>query len=257
MKCRTLGAAALIFWGGFTAACGDDGDGDGGGGGSGNAPNRPDETGAACEVADDCYPDVAEGELKGDAVCVTRVRDGYCTHTCQADADCCAADGECDSGLVEVCSPFESMDGMHCFVSCESEDVSAAGATDAEEYCQKKASADFICRSSGGGSNNRKICVPGDCGVGADCDDDADCASGLACVTNARGGYCSQDDCTANADCPGGSLCVAVSGSVNRCYRACSAASDCTFCRSDTSATCSEDVTFVEGGTTGSVCVPG
>jgi hypothetical protein len=255
---RSSSVAVLVFSSVVGAvACGDDGEGDGGGGGSGNTPNRPDETGAACEMPDDCYPDVADGDLQGEAVCITRVRDGYCTHTCQADTDCCAADGECKSGLVEVCSPFESMEGMNCFVSCESADVEAAGVADEQEYCQKNASPDFICRSSGGGSSNRKICVPGDCSVGADCDDATDCASGLECAGDARGGYCTVNDCTTNAECPGDSLCVARAGGASRCYRPCASASDCSFCRSDAFATCSDDVTFAEDGTTGSVCIPG
>jgi len=228
-------------------------------GGSGNAPNRPDDTGGACELASDCYPDVSEGELQGEAVCITRVREGYCTHTCETDDDCCAADGECAAALVEVCSPFESMVGLHCFVSCESEDVAqATGVSDEQDYCQTKASPDFICRSSGGGATNRKICVPGDCGVGAGCDGPEDCDADLECVTSVDGGYCTLRGCSANADCPGGSLCVGTSSDASYCYRSCTLASDCSFCRgSDTPATCSDDVTFAETGTTGSVCVPG
>jgi hypothetical protein len=237
------------------ASCGDDGGDDAGGGGG---PNRPDETGAACEVADDCYPDVADGDLQGDAVCITRVRDGYCTHTCEMDSDCCAADGECASSLLEVCSPFESMEGMHCFVSCESADVEGAtDVTDEQDFCQKKASPDFICRSSGGGGTNRKICVPGDCGVGARCTDATDCATDLECVTGFQGGYCTQRGCAVDEDCPGDARCV-TSGSENFCFKRCTLASDCSLCRSgDSPVTCSDDVTFVPGGMPGSVCVPG
>jgi hypothetical protein len=65
--------------------------------GAGKDPDRPDDTGAACTVADDGYPDVAEGELQGEPVCIDRVRDGYCTHTCESDDDCCAAEGEISS----------------------------------------------------------------------------------------------------------------------------------------------------------------
>ncbi len=238
------------------ASCSDD-EGDGSGDGGDDNPDRPDETGAACMVADDCYPDVAEGELQGDAVCIDRVRGGYCTHTCETDDDCCAAEGECDDSLLEVCSPFESMEGMHCFVSCEAEDVDAAtDVTDANDFCQKKASTDFICRSSGGGGTNRKICVPGDCGVGARCSSAADCDPDLECVTSFHGGYCTMRDCTVNADCPGGTLCVTV-GDENFCHRPCATASDCSLCRNaDSPATCRDDVTFAEDGTTGSVCVP-
>jgi hypothetical protein len=222
-----------------------------------NDPDRPDETGAACEVADDCYPDVAEGELQGDAVCIDRVRGGYCTHTCETDDDCCAAEGECeDDTLLEVCSPFESLEGMHCFLSCEAADVEAAtDVTDENDFCQKKASSDFICRSSGGGATNRKICVPADCGVGANCTDADDCDPGLECVTSVEGGYCTTRGCMVNADC-GDDLCVRV-GDETYCHRPCTVASDCSLCRNDDSpATCRDDVTFAEDGTTGSVCVP-
>jgi hypothetical protein len=236
-------------------SCSDDEEGDGGG--TGGSAGRPDETGAACEVADDCYPDVAEGELQGDAVCIDRVRGGYCTHTCETDDDCCAAEGECaDSALLEVCSPFESMEGMHCFLSCEAEDVEAAtDVTDENDFCQKKASTDFGCRSSGGGADNRKICVPVDCGVGERCTDTNDCDPDLECVTSYNGGYCTRA-CTLDADC-GDDLCVTV-GDQNYCHRRCTTASDCSHCRNgDTVASCRDDVTFAQADSTGgSVCVP-
>ena len=254
MKSRVRIVSALFlacFFG--LASCGDDTEG-GGNGGGGN--KRPDETGAACEVADDCYPDVAEGDLQGEAVCITRVQDGYCTHTCETDDDCCSAEGECKSSLLEVCSPFESMDGTHCFLSCEDADVQGAGdVADEQEFCQKKASADFICRSSGGGSANRNICAPADCGVGADCDSADDCDPDLECIATSSGGYCTRRGCATNADC-GNDVCV-TSGGENFCYRPCTKASDCSRCRADTNATCSADVTFAVDGMTGSVCVPG
>lgn len=252
---RVLSAIALASTLGL-ASCSDDEGDDSGTGGSGN---RPDDTGAACMVADDCYPDVAEGELQGDAVCIDRVRGGYCTHTCEADDDCCAAEGECKSSLLEVCSPFESMEGMHCFLSCEDEDVAAASdVEDEQEFCQKKASPDFICRSSGGGGNNRRICVPGDCGIGESCSEAADCAPDLECVTSyGGGGYCTLRGCSAENPCPGDSLCV-TGDDDNFCFRPCERASDCTYCRaSDAGVTCTADVTFAMDGATGSVCVPG
>lgn len=241
---------------GLSSCSDDEGDGSGSGGG-GDDPDRPEDTGAACEVAGDCYPDVAEGELQGDAVCVDRVRGGYCTHTCETDDDCCAAEGECDASIHEVCSPFESFEGMHCFLSCEDEDIAqATDVTDANDFCQKNASADFICRSSGGGATNRKICVPADCGVGARCTDADDCDADLECLTSYDGGYCTARGCTLNADCPGDSVCVTV-GDENFCHRPCATASDCSLCRnSDSVATCRDDVTFAEDGFTGSVCVP-
>jgi hypothetical protein len=249
---RVLSAMALASVLGLSSCSDDEGD-DGG-----NDPNRPDDTGAACTVADDCYPDVAEGELQGEAVCIDRVREGYCTHTCESDDDCCAAEGECSSGLLEVCSPFESMEGMHCFLSCEDEDVAAASDVEDEQaFCQKKASADFICRSSGGGGDNRRICVPGDCDIGESCSETADCAPDLECVTNFGGGYCTLRGCSAENPCPGESLCV-TRDDENYCFRPCARASDCTYCRdSDASVSCTDDVTFAMDGATGSVCVPG
>lgn len=116
----------------------------------------PDNAGEVCEVADDCYPDV-EGELSGEAQCLDRVESGYCTHLCETDDDCCAVEGECESDLKQVCAPFESTGLKMCFLSCEGEDV---GEQDENEYCQEHAHERFICRSTGGGSENRKVCVP-------------------------------------------------------------------------------------------------
>jgi hypothetical protein len=47
-----------------------------------------------------------------------------------------------------------------CFLSCEAAVVSGADAGDANTYCGKNANSAFSCRSSGGGSQNRKVCVP-------------------------------------------------------------------------------------------------
>ena len=128
---RTVGLLATASL--FAFACGGDDDEDGGDG-AGNTGNRPDETGAVCELADDCYPEVAEGEIVGEVECLDRVRDGYCTHSCESDADCCAAEGECKTDLLQVCSPFESKEGKSCFISCEDEDVAGvANVDDAEE----------------------------------------------------------------------------------------------------------------------------
>jgi hypothetical protein len=157
----------------------------------------------------------------------------------------------------QVCSPFESTMDRMCFLSCEDADIGTdAGVVDEQEFCQRYANTDFICRSSGGGAANRKICVPGDCGVGADCASDADC-NNLECLTGFLGGYCGQRDCNTNADCPGNSSCVTASDGNNYCYRNCATASDCSFCRHDGYyAACSADVDFAEAGTAGSVCVP-
>jgi hypothetical protein len=138
---------AVLF--ALLSACGSSDDGAG-----------PTNTGQACKVAADCYPGLDPTTLKGDPVCMTRVPDGYCTHACTQDLDCCAVAGECPNGLPQVCAPFESTGEMNCFLSCEAADVTNAGFTDSTAFCQAKANAAFICRSTGGGSQNRKVCVP-------------------------------------------------------------------------------------------------
>jgi hypothetical protein len=237
-----------------TVGCGDD---ESSGGGSGGGSSRPDETGAACEAADECFPDVAQGELQGEAQCLDRVRGGYCTHTCEQDEDCCAAEGECKTSLPQVCSPFESTGTRMCFLSCEGSEVEAAGHEDEGEYCQKEASPDFICRSSGGGSANRKVCVPGDCGLGARCTTATDCSGDLECLTDLPGGYCSRGGCSSNADCPGDGVCVDRGEGQTYCARPCNRASDCGFCRGEAlPADCRSDVMFAEEAVSVSVCVP-
>jgi hypothetical protein len=138
--------SGFLLAAGIGFACGGDGDG-----------GSADMAGDVCEVIDDCYPDVDHADLHGDVQCLDRVESGYCTHLCQSDADCCAADGECETDLPQVCGPFESTGLMMCFLSCEAEDV---GDGDPDAYCHEHAHEDFICRSTGGGSANRKVCVP-------------------------------------------------------------------------------------------------
>ncbi len=256
----SIGTGLVLVAATHFAACGDSGSSGAGAGSTGGG--RPDNTGAACETAADCYPGLDPMSLAGDVLCLTEVRDGYCTHTCSADTDCCAAQGECATGVLEVCSPFESTGGDKCFISCEKDDVFPApgqtGSVDDQEFCQRAAGRDFICRSSGGGSSNRKICVPGDCGVGATCKATSDCPADLECVTTFDGGYCTVRDCAANADCPTGNVCVKEADGKNYCEKACTTAYDCTLCRGydDVNVTCRADATFVEAGTTGSVCAP-
>jgi hypothetical protein len=120
--------------------------------------DSPDFAGEACVSADECYDDVEPGALRGSRICLDRVPDGYCTHLCQTDADCCAVDGECRSDLPQVCAPFESTGMMMCFLSCEARDI--GNYDDASRFCQEEAHPAFGCRSSGGGSANRKVCVP-------------------------------------------------------------------------------------------------
>jgi hypothetical protein len=231
------------------AGCGSDGDGDG--------QDRPDLTGALCELPEDCFPDVDREELAGEVRCLTRVRGGYCTHLCEVDTDCCAVEGACLSDFAQVCSPFESTGENMCFLSCEAADIPEldGGVEDDEEYCQREAGTDFVCRSSGGGADNRKVCVPGVCGVGATCADDEDCAPDLICLTRFDGGYCSVPDCGADAPCPPGSVCAELSGG-NVCVRTCTAASDCSFCRGvDRATDCATDVPLLEADGV-SVCDP-
>lgn len=238
----------LVTLSATVGGCGDDDDEDGGSGGTGS----PDNTGKVCDAPDDCYPDVADGELLGTAMCLDRVRGGYCTHTCTADTDCCAAEGECKTQLKQVCAPFESSTDKMCFLSCEDADRGGLGE---QEYCQKEASTDFICRASGGG-DPRKVCVPGDCGYGESCGADADCETGLTCLTEFTSGYCGKKGCTTNAECSADSLCIK-QGDNNYCLKKCAGESDCSFCRHpDHAAACRADVTYVEAGSTGTVCVP-
>lgn len=222
---------------------------------SGETGGSPDQAGSVCVVPDDCYPEVDHSELAGSVLCLDRVPEGYCTHECGSDQDCCSVEGECVSDLPQVCSPFESTGQMMCFLSCEPEDVSSTDAADEQEFCQNEVHPAFICRSSGGGSQNRKVCVPGDCGVGASCVETADCAGDLECIDSYDGGYCGTAGCSTNAECPPDSLCVQ-DGDASYCARSCAAESDCTFCRHpDHPATCTSDVTYAEDGTTGTVCV--
>ena len=215
----------------------------------------PDQVGSACEAPADCYPGTDHAEIAGAVDCLDRVRGGYCTHECAEDMDCCAAEGECVSALPQVCSPFESTGRMLCFLSCEDEDVAAGGHDDSQVFCQHEVGPDFICRSSGGGANNRKVCVPGDCGVGAACADDADCATDLGCDHAFDGGYCGSRDCSSDGDCPDNSLCVA-NGASSYCARTCASDGDCSFCRPDAvAASCRSDVDFLGPGSD-TVCVP-
>lgn len=135
-------SAALVLGYLSSVACGDDG-------------AQASSAGAACEVVDDCYADVDPEDIEGDVQCLDRVPGGYCTHTCSSDEDCCAAEGECD-GRPQVCAPFESTGTMMCFLSCEGVEEAE---DDADGYCREYASESFSCRSTGGGSNNRKVCA--------------------------------------------------------------------------------------------------
>lgn len=129
--------------------------------GGDDAPPPGEQTGQSCTSAAQCFPDIPDGGLKGGGpVCIDRVTGGYCTHTCTTDADCCAVPGECKTGYPQVCSPFESTNKiMYCFLSCE-ELPNDAGVTSGDAFCTTYAHKAFGCRSSGGGPENRKVCVP-------------------------------------------------------------------------------------------------
>lgn len=120
----------------------------------------PGTTGASCSAASQCYSGIDAGTLKGTVQCLN-VTGGYCTHTCQSDADCCAVPGECAAHLHEVCSPFESTGQKYCFLSCEAGDIYPSN-LDPTTFCQRYASSAFTCRSTGGGQAGapRKVCLP-------------------------------------------------------------------------------------------------
>jgi hypothetical protein len=122
----------------------------------------PAHTGLSCSSASQCYAGIDAGSLSGQVTCLTQLSNGYCTHTCKTDADCCAVAGEC-SGLQEVCAPFESTGHSYCFLSCSTSALAAApdaGTTSAMAYCQEWANPTFTCRSTGGGSANAQFCGP-------------------------------------------------------------------------------------------------
>ncbi len=161
-----LAVAAFVA---LPMACGGD-DGPTAGGstaGTAGTGGRPEGTGQACTSPTDCYGTLDGAAVHGDVQCLDGVEDGYCTHLCETDADCCALAGECKDGIEQVCSPFRSTGLMLCFLSCEDADlrpaagVDASVKVDADEYCAREASADFHCSSTGGGSDNRKVCLPG------------------------------------------------------------------------------------------------
>jgi hypothetical protein len=152
MSRRWFGAAGLVAALALTlgSGCGDDDDGGPG-----------ENTGSACNHPDECYPNVKDRTLiQGEVQCMDRVPGGYCTHLCTGDADCCAAPNECQTGHPQVCAPFESTGKFFCFLSCEDADWKNSPASDSNDYCYRYAGAGLNCRSTGGGSQNRKVCMP-------------------------------------------------------------------------------------------------
>ena len=172
-------------------ACGDDepvapaGTADAGSGGlveAGTTARGAEPAGQTCTAPVQCYGGVDGGAdggaILGVVTCLTKIPSGYCTHTCAADTECCAAPGECRTAVKQVCSPFENQAEKYCFLSCEDADIQRAIAanadagyydggvvdagTVADEYCRSFAGASTTCRSSGGGASNRKVCIPKD-----------------------------------------------------------------------------------------------
>jgi hypothetical protein len=130
---------------------------------SNNSGGGTHATGSTCTAPAQCYPGVSPATIKGQVTCLTQLQNGYCTHTCTTDADCCAAHGECMTGFNEVCASVESSPSLYCVLSCDAADVAAApnaGTTDPTTYCKDWANPTFTCRSTGGGSQNRKFCGP-------------------------------------------------------------------------------------------------
>lgn len=124
-------------------------------------PPPVDNAGSSCSNAAQCYAGIDGGTLQGGAAeCMSKVAGGYCTHKCTADSDCCAVPGECLTGHPQVCSPYENSTEKYCLLSCEDAEIAAAGSTDGNAYCSYWANTSFGCRSSGGGAQNRKVCMP-------------------------------------------------------------------------------------------------
>ena len=124
------------------------------------SPNE--HVGTPCAEASECYPDVSDKTLiLGTATCLTKYPGGYCTHTCTVDTDCCATPGECKAGFKQVCAPFENQPTKYCFLSCDPADIAASpndGTTDPTGYCGRFVGDGVSCRSTGGGSENRRFC---------------------------------------------------------------------------------------------------
>ncbi len=178
----TCAAAAVV-----AVACGDDDDDkppptpvpDAG-------PRGIEQAGQTCTSPTQCYPKLDGGDagdsgqlaVQGTIYCETKVPNGYCTHECTGDDNCCAVPGECLTAIKQVCSPFTNTDNpKYCFLSCELADIQRTIAANADagywdggvirdggsfenDYCYWYASQYATCRSSGGGVENRKVCIP-------------------------------------------------------------------------------------------------
>lgn len=172
----TIGALASAAF-----ACSDDDDKNAAATSPTNTARGAEPAGQTCTAPTQCYAALADagtdgGGVLGTVTCLSKVENGYCTHTCKDDRECCAVPGECRTGVKQVCASFENQPEQYCFLSCEDEDIQRAidankntafydgGVTDAgsvaDAYCQSYAGASTSCRSTGGGRANRKVCVP-------------------------------------------------------------------------------------------------
>ncbi|MCB9741397.1 MAG: hypothetical protein H6741_29740 [Alphaproteobacteria bacterium] len=100
-----------------------------------------------CDVADDCSEVVPEDAT---AACVEKADSGFCSWECDVDDDCAT---DADEDFTRVCASFESSPELYCFPSCEE-----SADSDGAEACPEG----FTCRSTGGGSDNRRVCFPSD-----------------------------------------------------------------------------------------------
>jgi hypothetical protein len=174
----TVAAAAVVI----SVACGSSEEvppppADAGAGGIGERSGEP--AGATCTQPSQCYPGVDGGSdaglIQGQVTCLTKIPNGYCTHVCTQDTNCCAAPGECRTSVKQVCSPLENQPEKYCFLSCDDADIARAIAANGDAgyydggvadggvgdaYCKSFAGTSTTCRSSGGGSERRKVCIP-------------------------------------------------------------------------------------------------
>lgn len=94
------------------------------------------------------------------------------------------------------------------------------------------------CSSSDNGGNGGVGKTDGS--IGSSC---GTCQSGLECVTQAPGGYCSKT-CASAADCGSGAYCYQITGSAPLCLRGCQGNADC------------RDGYTCQGDPGGTVCYP-
>ena len=91
---------------------------------------------AACAADAECT-----APSGSDPACVQADATSFCTWTC-ADDDMCES-----SDATLLCASFEENPDLYCFPSCN----------EADDSCPDG----FTCRSTGGGTNQRRVCYPG------------------------------------------------------------------------------------------------